>query len=270
MASRVAALVLLSACGSSTWGAEPHAVQVRGSSTFLPVAQRVAESYMREHPGEAITLTGSGSARGYKSIMDGTTDIALVDGPPPPDLKREMDRQGTKLTSLTVAYSAMVGVVHPSNPVTSLTSDQLRHIFTGRITDWKLVGGKTGPIQVFIGSPTSGLTQAWKTAVLGKGEVFMAKAVVLRTGEKPQRVAADPAAITFMASSDVDKHVHALQTGGVAATTQTVLDGSYPLQVSVMLVTGDKPSPATQRFMQYFSVHRQGIELAGLVMAEKK
>ncbi|OOG43051.1 hypothetical protein B0B52_10445 [Polaromonas sp. A23] len=269
-AFQFAALVLLVAWGGAASGVEPNSVQVRGSTTFMPVAQHIAESYMKEQPGAAITLAGSGSARGYKSIMDGTTDIALVDGPPPLDLKREMDRHGTKLVSLTVAYSAMVAVVHPSNPIISLTPEQLRHVFTGRITDWKLLGGKAGPIQVFIGSPTSGMTQAWKTAVLGADDVFMAKAVVLRGREKLPKVASNPAAITFMSSSEVDKHVRALQTSGIAATTQTVLNGTYPLRISVMLITSDKPSPATQRFMQYFSAHRKGIEMAGLVIADKK
>lgn len=268
-ASTLTALWLLAAWGGAAAGVEPKSVQVRGSTTFLSVAQQVGESYMQEHPGVAVTITGTGSVRGYKSIMDGTADIALVDGPPPADLKREIDRRGIKLASLTVAYSAMVAVVHPSNPVNSLTPDQLRHIFTGRINDWKMVGGKSGPIQVFIGPPSSGLTQAWKTVVLAEDQIFTSKAIVVPSRAKGQWVASHPASITFMAPIDIDKNVRALQARGVAATPQTVRHATYPLRTAVMLVTSDKPGPATQRFLQYFSAHRIAMERAGLIMADK-
>lgn len=268
-AYRIAHLAALILWGSAASGGELTSVQVRGSTTFLPVIQRVAEAYIREQPGFPVTIAGSGSVRGYKSVMDGTADIALVDGPPPSELKRESERRGVKFVSHTIAYSAMVAVVHPSNPIASLTRDQLRHIFTGRITDWKMVGGKSGPIQVFIGTPTSGLTQAWKYVVLGEEQIFTPKATVLLSREKGRRVAGNPGAISFMVPGDADKNVRILQIDGVGARLETVLNATYPLRTEVRLVTSDKPGPATQRFVQYFSGHRSGFERAGLITADK-
>lgn len=244
------------------------AVHVRGSTTFLGMAQHVSESYMKERPSTLVTVTGTGSARGYKSIIDGTADIALVDGPLPSELKREFDRRQRHASYFTIAYSAMVAIVHPSNTVESLTLDQLKHIFTGRFRNWRDVGGKNEDIHVFVGSPTSGLTQAWKAEVMGEDVFFTPKVEVLRTTDKLKRVAADAVSITFVPLGEVNGNVRPLKVNGVAATAEAVLSGRYPLRTSIMLVTTDHASSATLEFIRYFSAHRKGIELAGLIKVD--
>lgn len=243
-------------------------VHVRGSTTLLPMAQRVAEEYMARHPGTTIAVNAGGTFRGYKSVLDGTADVGLVSGPLPDDLEREPARRGIRLVSVTAAYSAIVPIVHPSNPLANLNTDQLKHIFTGRIANWKDVGGKDAPIKVFVGPPSGGITEAWKDAIIGEDDTYTAKGIALPTEERVRRVAADPLAISFAAFGGTDASVRLLRINGIAATTDTVLDGRYPLRSPLMLVTTDRPSAAARDFVDYFSMPRKRNSMTGIVTVE--
>ena len=243
-------------------------VHVRGSTTLLPMAQRVAEEYMAKRPGATIAINAGGTFRGYKSVLDGTADVGLVSGPLPAELEHEPARRGVRLVSVTAAYSAIVPIVHPSNPLANLSTDQLKHIFSGRIANWKEVGGKDSPIKVFVGPPSGGITEAWKDAILGDEGTYTAKGIALPTDERVRRVAADPLAISFAAFGGTDASVKLLRINGVTAGTDTVLDGRYPLRSPLMLVTTDRASAATRAFVDYFSTPRKRNSMAGIVTVE--
>lgn len=263
----ISALLLVPAAGAAG-GDASQAVHVRGSTTLLPMAQRVAETYMAEHPGATVAVSAGGTAHGYKSVLDGTADVGLVSGPLPLELEREMTRRGIKLVSVTAAYNAIVPIVHASNPLNSLTTGQLKHIFTGRIVNWKDAGGKSAPIKVFVGPPSGGITEAWKEAILGDDGPYTAKGIVLATGERVRRVAADPLAISFVAFGGADPSVKVLRINDVAASTETVLDGRYPLRSPLMLITTDRPSAAARDFVHYFSIPNKRNRFAGIVTVE--
>lgn len=243
-------------------------VHVRGSTTFLSAAQRVGESYMEDQPGTTVAISGGGTVRGYKSIMDGTADIALVSGPAPLDLHREILRRGIKLVSKTVAYNAIVAVVHPSNPIDNLSAVQLKGIFTGRINNWKSVGGSNAPITVLIGPPTGGITEAWKDAVIGDEGTYTPKAAVMSAAARAKRISAEPLAIGFLVLNEINRNVKPLKFNQVAASTDTVHDGKYPLRTALTLVTSDKPSAAATAFINYFTDHQKQLEFAGIITSE--
>jgi phosphate transport system substrate-binding protein len=191
----------------------------------------------------------------------------LVSGAVPDDLQKEIERRGIALMSVTAGYNAVVPVVHPSNPLASVSLKQLKNIFSGRINDWKTVGGKNASINVFVGPPSGGITETWKDAVLGDDGAFSPKAVVIGAEQRIKRVAADPAAITFLTVGELDQSVKALRIDGVAATPESVLDGRHPVRTPLMLVTTDKPSAATAAFIKYFTTPRKAFRFAGFVNA---
>lgn len=261
-------MVLLAGWTGAAAGAEPKSVHVRGSTTMLPMAQYMAEAYMAEQPGVTVAVSDGGTNRGYKSILDGTADVALVSGPLPAELKREMDRRGVRLTSITAAHNAIVPVVHPANPLASLSPEQLKHIFTGRIDDWKSVGWKSAPIKVFVGPPSGGITESWKEAVIGNDGTYTPQGIVLGTAERIRRVAADPLAISFVAFGGINQSVKALQVNHVAASAETVLDGRYLLHSPLMLVTNDKSAAVTRDFVRYFATPRKHLRFPGIITVE--
>lgn len=262
----IGALLFASVAGAADVAAP--AVQVRGSTTLLPMAQRIAESYMAEHPGASIAVSAGGTARGYKAVLDGTADVGLVSGPMPPELEREMQRRGVKLASVTAAYNALVPIVHVSNPLGTLDTSQLKHIFNGRITNWKEVGGRNAPIKVYVGPPSGGITEAWKEAIIGDDGTYTAKGIVLATDERVRRVAADPLAISFVAFGGTNPSVKLLNINGITATTETVLDGRYPLRSPLTLVMREDVTAAARDFVTYFSRPRKRNRFAGIVTVE--
>ncbi len=105
--------------------------KIKGSDTVLPLSQAEAESYMKKNPGSSITVTGGGSGVGISAILSGTTDIAQSSRKMKMDEKVKMQESGKAFKEIIVAYDALAVVVHPSNPVSQLTREQLEGIYTG-------------------------------------------------------------------------------------------------------------------------------------------
>ena len=179
----------------------PHspspALQLTGSTTLLPRMQRVAEAYMDTHAVRIVVNGGCGTARGYKALLDGTTDIAMASGTAPDELAAAADARGLPFRATVVRRDAIVPVVHASNPVDALTLRQLRNVFTGRIADWHLLGGPRAPIEVLVGPPTGGVSTSWRRRVLGVDDTYTPLARVLGADDRLARLAARPFAITY-------------------------------------------------------------------------
>lgn len=245
-------------------------VQLRGSPTLLPMAQSLAESYMHANPNVSVVVSGGGTYRGYKSVLDGTADIAMVSSEAQDDVRQLVGPSSPSLVKTTVGYTAVVPVVHAKNPLQSLSVSQLRDVFAGRITDWKLLGGRAGPIHVFVGFPSEGLTETWRLHVMEGDAPFTPKGQVLDVAQRLHAVTTDPGGISFVSHGDLRSGVRALAVNGVAATVETVQDSRYPLGFPLMLVTRDPPSAATRAFVQYFSVPNKRHRFAGVITSETR
>ena len=116
-------------------------INMDGSTTVLPIAQKVAEAYMKEHPDVNISVSGGGSGNGIKAIIDGTTDIANSSRFIKDEEVKLAVEKGAYPVPFAVAYDCIVPVVHPSNSVENLTLEQLKAIYMGKINNWKEVGG---------------------------------------------------------------------------------------------------------------------------------
>ena len=118
-----------------------NAQKIKGSDTVLPLSQKAAENYMKVNPSAVVTITGGGSGVGISSLLAGTTDIAQTSRRIKFSEKQKLKQNGKDVREVIVAYDALAVVVHPDNKVTKLTREQLEGIFTGKITNWKQVGG---------------------------------------------------------------------------------------------------------------------------------
>jgi phosphate transport system substrate-binding protein len=144
---------------------------VQGSSAFAPAASQIAQDYMGTCPGTTISVTGNGSFFGIDALnasgagtahSTGQVQIAMSDGPAPPGFGA--------LKARTVAVIIFAVVVNRQTGVFNLTVVQLRGIFTGRITNWKQVGGANLPITIVARASTSGTRHTFETTVLGASE----------------------------------------------------------------------------------------------------
>ncbi len=172
--SSAVALVGLTA---SSWLGQ-QSITIKGSDTMLILSQRWAEAYGRVNPRVSVSVTGGGSSIGINALINGVTDICASSRPM---RKSEVDRarsRGVVVNEIPVALDGLAICVNASNPVESLTMDQLRRIYIGQITNWKQVGGPDLPIVVFSRDSNSGTYGFFQQNVLrnqnwGRGVRFM-------------------------------------------------------------------------------------------------
>ncbi len=133
---------MLAAAASISISAFPQAkLTVKGSDTVLPLSQKEAEEYMKKNQGSSISVVGGGSGVGHSRLIDGTTDFAMSSRKIKMDEKLKLQDAGRSFKETIIAYDALSVIVNPSNKVSKLTREQLEGIFTGKITNWKEVGG---------------------------------------------------------------------------------------------------------------------------------
>lgn len=229
-------------------GANPGALLLTGSTTLLARMQRAAEAHMAAHGGRIVVDGGVGTTRGYKALLDGTADIAMASGAAPADLAGAAAARGLSFHATAIARDEILPLLHPANPLHTLTLAELRAIFTGRIADWGALGGAPAPIEVLVGQPSGGVTASWRASIVGDDATFTPRAEVLGTGERLARLAARPAAIGYAPRM-------ALPANGLKIPRITAVDklarASAPAHAPMMLVTLGAPGPMAARFIAY-------------------
>lgn len=228
-------------------------ITVKGSTTVQPAMQKVAEAYMKAKPGVNISISASGSGDGAKALIDKSTDIAMMSR----DIKESEVKQATekgvapKLT--VIAYDCIVPIVNPVNKVQDLTMDQLKGIFTGKITDWKDVGGEPGKIVVVSRDSSSGTYEFWGEHVLKGERVFAGALLQASNGAIVQTVAKNKYAIGYVGLAYAqNKEVKDVKVAGVMGTAENVLNKSYAVSRTLNLYTDGEPKGEPGEFIKFF------------------
>lgn len=218
---------------------------VDGSTTVGPIAKAFAEYYMSLHPEVKINVSESGSGNGAKSLINGTCDVA--------DMSRFMKfnefeaatKNGVVPVAHVVAMDGLPIIVHPSNPVSNLTVEQTRDIYTGKINNWKQVGGPDVEIVKISRDTNSGTYETFHTLVMNKEKLAEGVEYVGSNGAVRQRVQSTPAAIGYAGLGFVDKTVKALRINGIAPDARTVATGKYPIARPLFMFTNGYPKLGT-------------------------
>jgi phosphate transport system substrate-binding protein len=210
------------------------AQKIKGSDTMLPLSQREAESFMKEGKGN-VTVTGGGSGVGFTALIDGTTDIAQASRAIKMDEKLKLTEAGISYKEVIAAYDALAMVVNPSNTINQLTREQLEGIYTGKIKNWKEVGGADLQIVVYTRETSSGTYEFVKTSVL-KNKNFASSALSMpATGAIIQSVSQTKGAIGYVGLAYVNKQVKALKVSYdkgktfIVPDVATAMNKSYPI-----------------------------------------
>src|SRR5688572_32917571 len=149
-------------------------ITVKGSDTLVILAQKWAEVYMGKNPGTKIQVTGGGSGIGFAALQNKTTDLANASRKiKAKEIEACVKAFGKRPTEYKVALDGLSVYLHESNPVKQLSLEQLRNIFTGKIRNWKEVGGADGPITIYSRENSSGTYEFFKENVL-QGSDFAA------------------------------------------------------------------------------------------------
>lgn len=209
--------------------------KIKGSDTVLPLSQKEAENYMKKNPGSSISVTGGGSGVGLSAIMSGTTDIAQSSRSMKMDEKLKMQDAGKAFKEVIIAYDALAVIVHPSNKLSQLTREQLEGIFTGKINNWKDVGGADLKIIVYSRETSSGTYEFFREHVLNKKNFGSTALLMPATGAIVQSISQTPGAIGYVGLAYIEKNVKAIKVSYdkgktyVTPSVENAKNKSYPV-----------------------------------------
>lgn len=249
-----------------------NSIQIKGSDTMVNLGQAWSEMYMEKHPGDFVAITGGGSGTGLSSLISGTCDIAMSSR----NIKSKeialAKARGIDPKETIVALDGLAVVVNPANPVSDLTTDQLAGIFTGRISNWKELGGADAKIVILSREVNSGTHVYFKEHVLRHNdtesqEEFAANALMLSSSQAiADEVASNPAAIGYYGMGYMapqHKPVHVANAEGedyVAPTIENVVSGHYPISRPLFVYTNGEPQGLVKKFLD-FALSAEGQDI---------
>jgi phosphate transport system substrate-binding protein len=228
-------------------GAEKQSLQIDGSTTVGPIGTAFAEYFMKTYPDIQITVKATGSGDGAAALIDGRCDIAMMSRFMKPDAEfKKAVEKGVYPVAHTIALDAVCVVVHPSNPVKELTTEQVRDIYTGKIKNWKDIGGPDLDIVAITRDTSSGTYEVFHELVMKKQDMAGGIETVNSNPQAQARVKTTKGAIGYVGLGFVDE-VKTLKIDNVLPTKQTIVNGTYPIARPLYLFTNGYPklgSPA--------------------------
>jgi phosphate transport system substrate-binding protein len=254
--------VLLGFAACAVAAAAPVAVAagnitVKGSDTMVILGQRWAEEYGSKHQGTAIQVTGGGSGTGISALINGTTDICQASREMKPDEKNSLkEKYQTSGVEIPVARDGLSVYVNSSNPIKQLTMEQLRLIFTGKLTNWKELGGKDAKIIVYSRENSSGTYVFFKEHVLKNADYTLRAQSMPGTAAVVNAVAKEANAIGYGGAAYA-KGITVLpikrdnDSPAIAPDLAHVQDGSYPLARPLFFYLRDKPKGEIKSFVDW-------------------
>lgn len=241
---------------------------MKGSTTVLPIAQKAVEAYMSEHPDVKISLSGGGSGNGIKAIIDGSTDIANASRFIKGKEVKLAHEKGVYPVPFAVAYDSIIPVVHPSNNISKITTDQLKALYKGEIKNFKELGGPNLKIVVISRDTSSGTYETWAKKVMKKERVTPRAQVMASNGAIVQAVSNNKHAIGYIGIGYLNRKVKALKVNGVEGTEATTLNGTYPISRPLFMFTKGWPKGDTLNFINFMLNPQKGqkyVKKAGYV-----
>jgi len=221
--------------------ADEAKLQIEGSTTVGPIADAFAEAFMKMHKDLSITVKKTGSGDGAAALVDGRCDIASMSRfMKEKEFKKAADN-GVMPVAHAIAMDGVCVVVHPSNPVSALSTEQVRQIYMGRITNWKDVGGADMPIVAISRDTSSGTYETFHNLVMSKEKMAGSVEYVNSNPQAHARVKTTKGAMGYVGLGFVDNDVKALKVDGVMPTRKTIASGVYPVSRPLFFFTNGYP-----------------------------
>lgn len=235
----------------------------KGSDTLVNLALAWAELYMHIHPEVSISVTGGGTGTGIASMINGTVSIANASREMKPEEIEAARANGVSPVEFVVARDAIALVVHPSNPLNSLTLTQISQVYTGRITNWRELGGENRPIVLLSRESNSGTYVYFLENVIRLGDkhsglLFSPDTLLMPSSEGiSSEVRQNPNAIGYDGLGYVtpDQKVVAVARDNanppVFPSVRTVNDGTYPISRPLYMYTAGEPKGQIKDYLDW-------------------
>lgn len=209
-------------------------ITVKGSDTLVRLGQRWAEEYMKKHPGVVVQVSGGGTGTGIAALLNGSTDVCEASR----DMEKKeyalAEQKGIKPTRYSVALDGIAIFVHKDNPIKFVTLAQLKDIYTGKVTNWKELGGADSRIIVYSRENNSGTYAFFKEHVLLKRDFAPEIQTLPGTASVVNAVGKDINGIGYggIAWESNVRHLAVKKddaSPAIEPTMTTITDGTYPI-----------------------------------------
>lgn len=213
-------------------------LQIDGSTTVGPIGDAFAEAFKSK---ASITVSKTGSGDGATGLVEGRCDIAMMSRFMKDKEFKAAVEKGIYPVAHAIAMDGVCVVVHPSNPVKTLSSEQIKDIYMGKITNWKEVGGANMPIVAISRDTSSGTYETFEGLVMKKEKIADTVEYVNSSPQAHARVKSTVGAIGYVGLGFLDRNVKALIVDGVKPTQATIAKGVYPVSRPLFLFTNGYP-----------------------------
>jgi len=254
-----AVVVMMSGCGDPD-GPPPGAADdasiltgklvLTGSSTVAPLASQIGKRFEKRHPGVRIDVQTGGSSRGISDALTGLADIGMSS-------RGLKDSEKDGRLQHNVAFDGVAFVVHASNPVGTLSDQQLLDIYTGKIDNWQVLGGQDAAITVINRADGRSELELVTDYFAVESKDIIADVIAGENQQCVKLVAGDPNAIAYLSVGAAEFEnqrgtpLRLLPLRGIDATTATVSDGTFPLSRPLIFVTKPQVSPLAQAYIDF-------------------
>ena len=222
-------------------------IDIAGGTAHIPVMKDAAKRIMTSYPKINITVAGGGSGVGVQKVAEGLVDIGNAGRP----ISSKELAKYPELLSFPFAVDGVTPIVNPANSVSNLTSTQIQDIFSGKISNWKDLGGDDTEIHIYSRDEASGTRSVFWKKCLKKGAIIESANIVPSNGAMKGAVSHDRYALGYMSIGHLDQTVKAVNLDGVAPTQENAVNGSYPVVRKLFMNTKGTPEPLVKAFIDY-------------------
>lgn len=255
-ASVLTLLVLSSAAAADTAN-----LVVKGSTTILPIAQRMAEAFEQYCQEDVkVWVSGGGSAEGILALVMGEADIATSSSFINEHELMLAQQRNVYPVPFRIANDCILPVTHISNPLRDISSDDLRDIYRNRITNWKQLGGPDLAIDAISRDMASGTHEVWHNIIMEREPIVTEHALGQSSADVVRAVSTNPGAIGYIGLGYLNAHVKPLKVNGVMGSRKTALDGTYLINRPLFMFTSSWPEGRRLEFINFVLDPERGQE----------
>lgn len=226
-------------------------ITIKGSTTVLPIAQAAAEVFMEKNPAVKISVQGGGSGVGITALIEKTCDIADSSRKIKEEEIAKAQAVGVLVNEIPIAMDGMAVIVHPSNKLAALTRQQIKDIYTGKVSDWSELGAGKGKIVVLSRDTSSGTYESFSELALHKEKIRPDALINASNQAIASTVANTPGAIGYIGHGYLSKKVKDVTVDGVTCTRENIISGKYPLSRALYMYTNGKPTGDVKAFTDF-------------------
>lgn len=256
---------------ASAGGATTGKIAIEGSDTLRPLAEKWVEAFKAKNPGVELTVTGGGTGQGITALINGTAQIADASRSAEAKEKDAAKAKGFEMVETAVARDGITIIVHPSNTIKAITLAQLKGIYTGKINNWKEIGGADEKITTSGRDTASGTYKYFQEDVLKKEKYRPDMTSTNSNNKIAENVTAQKGGIgyigvafaaEFTKAGKVKEVPVAFKDGEtpVLPTSENILSGKYPISRALFNYTKGQPEGAIKQYLD-FVIGPEGQEI---------